>query len=51
MAGEVDPKQLAEQLLAKTQGVDLVGPGVVERLTSNSLETALEAEMTEHLGL
>jgi len=53
MADEVDPQQLAEQLLAqaKAQGVDLVGPnGLLNQLTRNVLETALEAEMTEHLG-
>jgi transposase-like protein len=53
MADEVDPQQLAEQLLAqaKAQGVDLVGPnGLLNQLTKNVLETALEAEMTEHLG-
>jgi putative transposase len=53
MADEVDPQQLAEQLLAqaKAQGVDLVGPnGLLNRLTRNVLETALEAEMSEHLG-
>ncbi len=53
MADEVDPQQLAEQLLAqaKAQGVDLVGPdGLLNRLTRSVLETALEAEMTEHLG-
>jgi putative transposase len=53
MADEVDPQQLAEQLLAqaKAQGVDLVGPdGLLNRLTKNVLETALEAEMSEHLG-
>ena len=36
MADEVDPQQLAEQLLAqaKAQGVDLVGPdGLLNRLT------------------
>jgi len=50
---DVDPRQLAEQLLAqaKEQGVDLVGPdGLLNRLTKNVLETALEAEMSEHLG-
>jgi hypothetical protein len=49
----VDQRQLAEQLLAqaKTQGVELVGPnGLLNQLTKNVLETALEAEMTEHLG-
>ncbi|MFC3245028.1 IS256 family transposase [Gordonia humi] len=49
----VDPKQLAEQLLtqAKEQGVNLVGPGgLLSQLTKQVLETALDAEMTEHLG-
>ena len=53
MADEVDPQHLAEQLLAqaKAQGVDLVGPnGLLNQLTRNVLETALEAKMTEHLG-
>ena len=38
MADEVDPQQLAEQLLAqaKAQGVDLVGPnGLLNQLTKN----------------
>jgi putative transposase len=31
--------------------VDLIGPnGPLNQLTKNVLETALEAEMTEHLG-
>lgn len=50
---DVDPQRLAEQLLAqaKEQGVDLVGPdGLLNRLTKNVLETALDAEMSEHLG-
>jgi putative transposase len=50
---EVDQQQLAEQLLAqaKEQGVDLVGPnGLLNQLTKSVLETALDAEMTEHLG-
>jgi putative transposase len=53
VANEVDPRQLAEQLLAqaKEQGVELVGPnGLLNQLTKNVLETALDAEMTEHLG-
>lgn len=53
MATEVDPQQLAEQLLAqaKEQGIDLMGPnGLLNQLTKNVLETALDAEMTEHLG-
>ncbi|WP_031470888.1 IS256 family transposase [Sciscionella sediminilitoris] len=54
VSGEsIDQQQLAEQLLAqaKEQGVDLVGPdGLLNRLTKNVLETALEAEMDDHLG-
>lgn len=54
VTGEIiDEQQLAEQLLkqAKEQGVDLVGPdGLLNGLTKRVLETALEAEMTEHLG-
>ncbi len=54
VSGEsIDQRQLAEQLLAqaKEQGVDLVGPdGLLNRLTKNVLETALEAEMDDHLG-
>jgi putative transposase len=53
VANEVDQRQLAEQLLAqaKEQGVELVGPnGLLNQLTKNVLETALDAEMSEHLG-
>ena len=53
VANEMDQRQLAEQLLAqaRAQGVELVGPnGLLNQLTKNVLETALEAEMTEHLG-
>jgi putative transposase len=53
MVTPVDQQQLAEQLLAqaKEQGVELVGPnGLLNQLTKNVLETALDAEMTEHLG-
>jgi putative transposase len=53
VANEVDQRQLAEQLLAqaKEQGIELVGPnGLLNQLTKNVLETALDAEMTEHLG-
>ncbi len=49
----VDQKKLAQQLLAqaKQQGVELLGPGgLLNQLTKNVLETALEAEMTEHVG-
>jgi putative transposase len=51
--GIVDQKELAEQLLAqaKEQNVELVGPeGLLGQLTKNVLETALDAEMSEHLG-
>jgi putative transposase len=53
VAMELNQQQLAEQLLAqaKEQGVELVGPnGLLNQLTKNMLETALGAEMTEHLG-
>lgn len=50
VTGEIiDQKELAERLLAqaKEQGVSLVGPGgLLNQLT----KTALEAELTEHLG-
>ena len=48
-----DTRELAAQLLeqARTEGVDLIGPdGLLNRLTKTVLETALEAEMAEHLG-
>src|SRR4051794_41541659 len=47
------PDGLAEQLLAaaKAQGVALTGPGgLLTGLTRQVLQTALEAEMTDHLG-
>lgn len=54
VTGEIiDQQQIAEQLLpqAKEQGVSLVGSGgLLGGLTKTVLETALEAEMTEHLG-
>jgi len=54
VTGEIiDQKDLAERLLAqaKEQGVSLVGPGgLLNQLTKSVLETALEAELTEHLG-
>lgn len=53
MADEEDQKQLAEQLLAqaKEQGVELMSPnGLLNQLTKNVFEIALDAEMTEHLG-
>lgn len=54
VTGEIiDQKDLAERLLAqaKEQGVSLVGPGgLLNQLTRSVLETALNAELTEHLG-
>ena len=54
VTGEIiDQKELAERLLAqaKEQGVSLVGPGgLLNQLTKNVLEAALDAELTEHLG-
>ncbi|CAN5646442.1 hypothetical protein BH09ACT7_BH09ACT7_60550 [soil metagenome] len=53
VATELHHRQLAEQLLAqaKEQGVELFGPnGLLNQLTKNVLETALDAEVTEHLG-
>jgi putative transposase len=49
----IDQKELAEQLLAqaKEQNIELVGPGgLLGQLTKSVLETALDAEMDEHLG-
>jgi hypothetical protein len=54
MTGEIiDQKELAEALLeqAREHGVSLPGPGgPLAGLTKNVLETALTAELTEHLG-
>jgi putative transposase len=49
----IDQQQLAQQLVAAAgaDGVELVGPGgLLSGLTKTVLETALDAEMTEHLG-
>lgn len=49
----VDQKELAQRLLAQArkQGASLTGPGgLLSQLTKNILETALEAELTKHLG-
>jgi transposase-like protein len=53
MAAQIDQEQLAKELVAKAvlTGVELVGPGgMLTGLTKSVLETALETEMTEHLG-
>jgi putative transposase len=49
----IDQQQLAKELVeaARAEGVELVGPGgLLTGLTKTVLETALEAEMSEHLG-
>ena len=46
-------EQVAGELvrLAKEQGLSLTGPdGLLKQLTKTVLETALNEEMTEHLG-
>ena len=53
MAAQIDQQRLAEELVeqARAEGVELVGQGgLLTRLTKSVLETALEAEMTQHLG-
>ena len=53
MAAQIDQQQLAQELVeqARAEGVELVGQGgLLTRLTKSVLETALEAEMTQHLG-
>jgi Transposase, Mutator family len=50
---QIDQQQLAQELVdrARTEGVELIGPGgLLSGLTKTVLETALEAEMSEHLG-
>ena len=49
----IDEQSVAEQPVAQARekGVELVGPdGLLSQLTKRVLETALEAEMTDHLG-
>jgi putative transposase len=49
----IDQQQLAQDLVeaARAEGVELVGPGgLLTGLTKTVLETALDAEMSEHLG-
>ena len=53
LAGRIATEDLAAELLARAdaEGVSLIGPGgLLAGLTKTVLETALEAEMTEHLG-
>jgi putative transposase len=52
-ADAVDERQLAGQLVeqARAEGLRLTGPdGLLGRLTKLVLESALEAELTEHVG-
>ena len=52
-AEESAKQQAATELvrLAKEQGLSLTGPdGLLKALTKSVLETALNEEMTEHLG-
>jgi putative transposase len=49
----MDQQQFAQALIAqaRSEGVELIGPGgLLTGLTKSVLETALEAELTEHLG-
>jgi putative transposase len=53
MATQIDQQQLVQELVeqARAEGMELVGQGgLLTRLTKSVLETALEAEMAEHLG-
>ena len=53
MPTSLDQQKLAEELVerARADGVELVGPdGLLTGLTKSVLETALEAEVSEHLG-
>jgi putative transposase len=53
VAGSSFDEQVAKDLMARArqEGVSLVGPGgLLAGLTKTVLETALEAEMTDHLG-
>src|SRR4051812_11967863 len=49
----IDRQQLARDIVeqARAQGIELIGPGgLLTGLTKTVLETALEAELSEHLG-
>src|SRR3954469_18924309 len=53
MPVSTDTQQLAQTLVeqARAEGVELVGPGgLLTGLTKTVLESALEAELSEHLG-
>src|SRR4029453_2918034 len=49
----IDEQGVDEQLVAQARekGIELVGPkGLLAQLTKRVLETALDAEMSDHLG-
>ena len=53
MAAQIDQQKLAEELVAQAreEGVQLVGPGgLLTGLTKSVVETALEEELSDHLG-
>ena len=53
MPEQIDQQQLAQELVdkARAEGLELVGPGgLLTGLTKTVLETALDAELSEHLG-
>jgi len=53
LAGESAERRAATELvrLAREQGLSLTGPeGLLKQLTKSVLETALNEEITEHLG-
>jgi putative transposase len=53
MTPHVDEQELAEQLVeqARADGVELIGPGgLLTGLTSKVINTALDGELSEHLG-
>lgn len=53
MAAQIDQQQLAEDLVAQAreEGVQLVGPGgLLTGLTRSVVETALEEEISDHVG-
>jgi putative transposase len=53
MAAQIDQQRLAKELVeqARAEGVQLVGEGgLLSGLTRSVLETALDVEMSEHVG-
>ena len=54
MAAAIDQQRLAKELVeqARTEGVQLLGEGgLLTGLTKSVLETALDAEMSEHVAM